>query len=293
MSDFLEWNDERFDSVFLHEMIHIYFFHINSKEGHGRNFMAMAQKIGAKAGVKITKTEDISQMNISSDIKSKEFVVLLLKARGRDGYLVFSSSVFERVKDEIYSRVERYIQIDQLDEAVVVRSSMRELILATTTRKLPRSGLRWYLPRDDFNDRVFADPSTQVVKKLTKGGREVVDSKVGRVLNVLSGKLVSRLERRYPGSRWTLEGKQIDLGKGVFSEEIKVKGRSVVVKISGRWTDPDILDEATVMLVPDYTNKYMSQHDKYPTPATMEKLFDRAEREGLDIELFSGATVAV
>jgi hypothetical protein len=73
--------DEEIDKVLVHEMIHVNFMETrNFKAGHGIFFKSMALAVGAKLGMVVPLTHDISEMDIDLDnFSGKEAGIVLWK----------------------------------------------------------------------------------------------------------------------------------------------------------------------------------------------------------------------
>lgn len=88
MSDVFRRDDEKLDSVLLHEMCHGYVLAVlQSNDGHGWLFRSMVSKIEAKSGIKIGMKDDVRNEEISEDVKINEFVVIIVDKRD-SGYIL-------------------------------------------------------------------------------------------------------------------------------------------------------------------------------------------------------------
>ena len=107
LSTNLKLTRQEFDEVLIHEMIHVYFFHVGINAGHGPEFKVKASELSKKVGFKIPLTHAVQNSEVDEkSVKPKEHAFLLLIRSGKPPALAFfgppkaaelSTTVFDRM----------------------------------------------------------------------------------------------------------------------------------------------------------------------------------------------------
>lgn len=154
LSNFLVGAEDRLDALMLHEMIHVYVLGvlgINERPGgHGPNFQAMRKEIQSKTGIKIPVTEDITGLEVSPEVRTRPFGVVLAKRGGKLLMQMLNLNSFRRLKGEILSYM---LDNDYLFPwARLLITDERELLKHTEQRKF---GRRWSVIDRDLWEKLL------------------------------------------------------------------------------------------------------------------------------------------
>ncbi len=109
ISTLIEYEEDEFYGLFLHEMIHVYLFNkgILKTSGkdkiHGKEFMDKLKELEKKSKFKIPVTEDVTHKKISVKNKEKMFDILLIYDKNKNDYgiLVFKDGYLKDKKIEL------------------------------------------------------------------------------------------------------------------------------------------------------------------------------------------------
>lgn len=154
MSDFLEEEEEGFRAQFLHELVHVYVDFVaqfGDPNPHGHFFQHTCIEIGKKAGIQIPlKNDDITHKKVSSKIKAKTLLVVLIYLNGKQhGIQLFPKDKLDDVmyvykefpKEDWFKRKKVYLKL--------VMSNDKELMKYPVKRKVD-GGLGGYEVSDEY-----------------------------------------------------------------------------------------------------------------------------------------------
>jgi len=153
ISAYMKLDRERFEKIFLHEMIHIWQYAEQKNDGHGRLFKKESRRVSRLSGIKIPKTDDISDLEVSEHVSTRKFAVVLMRDGDKEGVMVFNLSIRSRYKDLI-----AFLKSISADDfwSVIVESRDRDLLKFSVNRKLPRRDLyAYYRPLPGMINRLM------------------------------------------------------------------------------------------------------------------------------------------
>lgn len=110
LSNYMERQIEDVIPTLIHEMIHVYIIHNKIKDkSHGPVFKSMARALGKQVGMEIPITSDITNMSVSSSIKTKTFFMVVFH-RGNSVYGVqlWNLDKMNTVKD-VYQSTQSFL----------------------------------------------------------------------------------------------------------------------------------------------------------------------------------------
>jgi tRNA-specific adenosine deaminase 1 len=144
ISDFLSMDEERFLGIMLHEMIHIWQWVNGHADHHGAFFKAKRQELSGKAPFTIPVSEDITGMQVSDEVATKAMVVIFMEfASGKDGFLIYTAQMYQRLRTKLQAYFERYINMGTMTKVVFVETTDKKFMKFTHSRQVPRR-LRYY-----------------------------------------------------------------------------------------------------------------------------------------------------
>ena len=285
ISMFMKMDKARFDAIMLHEMIHIWQFANGLNDGHGASFKTTREKISTRAGIDIPMTDEAEKLEVSEDIKTKNFVVVLAKASGTEKLMIFGqnvSSQYDRLQ-EILRSMAMYSLGDFWGG--VYESNDRELLKFPTMRKLPTTGsYSFYRPMPGLFDRIKSEG--KLISQVTSKTIQDMLDDMKRMIEQVGQAAMKSLEREYPGSEFKMT---------MDSTRYKVWATVSAVNGTGKLIAEARLGEVglgkiTVTLWDgerDLGELVMIR--KYPTPAEVEEYVRGEVKPGMAGKLFGVA----
>jgi len=277
ISDFLTLDENRFNQIMIHEMIHVWQAQYNireSKGNHGRQFITKARELGPKVGLKIPLTEDISDLEASDAVQSKDFIVVLISgAKDKDGHMIFTESNWNSKKAKFEADLKKLSSMYGI-KFEVVKSNDRGLLKATVKKQVMGRGGRvsWSVSKPGFHDTMKSggEKMEEIKEKVWD------DSKAKKFLLGLGGFLDRALEKRFADSTFTTQMKSTtDKGHEVVMVLIKSTTGPGIIVISAAFKGGETSDVSS-FFIDDLGRQigiYQSR-DKYPTPQTLLKALD-------------------
>jgi hypothetical protein len=285
ISDFLQMDEQRFDAILIHEMIHVWQGANGIREGsggHGREFHRMAKALGSKAGFTIPLTEDISDMSVNDNIKSKEFVVVLFEGRGNPGHQLFNVSNWNRNKAQFTNDLQRIARMYNR-EFTVVLSSDRELMKMRTKNGVlgKRGNMSWSVSDAGFAKRIESEG--RVLAKIKE--KKFDASKPSKMLMGIGRYVATKLEDRYPSVDFKPEVEVAKLGeKDVVIMTVKSNRGRGELAIRAFFGETEI-PRVTVHFKTQMNEMLWDRAGKYPTPkAVIDALDSKIKRSEQEAE---------
>jgi hypothetical protein len=285
ISDFLQMDEQRFDAILIHEMIHVWQGANGIREGsggHGREFHRMAKALGSKAGFTIPLTEDISDMSVNDNIKSKEFVVVLFEGRGNPGHQLFNVSNWNRNKAQFTNDLQMIARMYNR-EFTVVLSSDRELMKMRTKNGVlgKRGNMSWSVSDAGFAKRIESEG--RVLAKIKE--KKFDASKPSKMLMGIGRYVATKLEDRYPSVDFKPEVEVAKLGeKDVVIMTVKSNRGRGELAIRAFFGETEI-PRVTVHFKTQMNEMLWDRAGKYPTPkAVIDALDSKIKRSEQEAE---------
>lgn len=157
---FISKDDNRIKSILLHEMVHILDFITNGirKDHHDQWFMNKIKEISDKTGIQVTRYDDREGLEVSDEIKAKEYDVLITKTFDLDNNVTYRMATFKKNlleinKEKIKEYVKFYVtKYDIVYE--VYRSSYRPLMKYSTNNVVNRLKVNqaYNITKELYND---------------------------------------------------------------------------------------------------------------------------------------------
>jgi|GEM_PF-3051395 len=303
ISDYLTMDEQRFDEIMIHEMIHVWQGHENIWErqrgGHGPRFVEKARELSQKVGFKITLTEDISDLDASDAVSTKDFIVVFLERGSTKGWMLFTYRNWQRkgyqFKEEMQSLAKRGYSFE------VIQSNDRQLLKLPTKNLIvgKRGRVSWYRLKSGFYNEIISggkklyDIDDKPVKLENSNSVEFDDSNPRRMLAGISKYLMRKLGKRFPSSRFGYEVKT----------QRKVRGHDIVtatvtannrdrgkIMIRATFKNEQLLRVASYAGNRDWNSLIWSSNTKYPTPQALLNGLDKVMPKE-DQEDIMGATL--
>jgi len=272
LSVYMKMDRARFDAIMLHEMIHIWQFVNHLNDGHGSHFLSMRRTVSAKSGVDILMTEEIETQEVSEDIQSKTFVVVLVSSGGTEKMMILSLSA--KADYDKLQEVMRSMATYSVGEfwSGIYESEDRELLKFPVMRKLPTTGsYRYYKPVPGMFERIKSEG--KLIAQVTSKTIRDMTADVSRMIGAIARFTVKRLEKDYIGSEFSIEEgneryKVWTVVKSVRgSGSINIEGKAGYNGLSsvtvGLWNGTNQIDTVSTV-------------HKYPTPAMIDEFVDKA-----------------
>jgi hypothetical protein len=134
ISNYFKREEEEIKAILIHEMIHLFHFtqgfFLSDKSSHGHHFDAMLKHAEKVTGLKIPKTDQPKDTELSDRHKGKKLEVILLHRKGMETWsiAVYSQGTFlkdsERLKEDMQGISDRNdvpIEIFESDIAEIFR----------------------------------------------------------------------------------------------------------------------------------------------------------------------------
>jgi hypothetical protein len=111
LSKLFKRSNEVFDSILIHEMIHVYFFSISDfKEQHGPKFKALADRFSRQLGFQIPLTDNMKDAQAIIGAPKPTCVILITKPNKTYSYSVMNQNVWNKFSDELKSDAARWLK---------------------------------------------------------------------------------------------------------------------------------------------------------------------------------------
>lgn len=277
ISDYLTLDENRFNQIMIHEMIHVWQAVHNIDEpkgGHGRTFVQKAREIGSKVGLKIPLTEDITNLEVSDAVATKDFMVVLIDNKGSKGHMVFTMSNWNSNNAKFEADLERASKMYRM-EFTIVKSNDRGLLKARHKKHVlgKRGRISWNRSSPGFHEKIMGEGKTEEVVK----EKETDYSKHRSLMLGIGNFLEKALEKKYGTDFKTSVNTRSDSATGrdfitVVCDALAGNG-SIVIK--GMFLVGE-LEGITVFWVSASRQEAIIRGRKYPTP---RKIMDAIERQ--------------
>jgi len=143
ISTFWDLDEDSFNGIFVHEMIHIYLYSkgiaytSGNDRGHGTEFIQKLKELQKKVSFTIPETE-VMDVRMSQDLQQKMFDIVLVDKPGWIGVVVFNGGYFDKGLDEVKQYYERVNAYTKHNELLLVRSDHPSLLQYRINRKMKR-----------------------------------------------------------------------------------------------------------------------------------------------------------
>ena len=154
-----ERTEDRFRAMFLHEMIHIYFYVIGEyDEDHGSKFMTKRKELMAATGLDIPITDTFDPSGDTSEFHATPVgVITITRPGGRVSFAILRAQAVKDSLDEIFERMS-YWKDAHVRVYITNSRPILELSIAMKTQRSYSSKTKFYYIKDaamiisDLND---------------------------------------------------------------------------------------------------------------------------------------------
>ncbi len=117
LSKLFKRSDEAFDSILVHEMIHIYFYMNNQfKENHGPGFQSMARQFSQKLGFDVPLTDNMKDAQMVGNTSQPVCVVLLKTPDNRTVFSIVSYNAWNKFSEEYKIQAQTWLKVKRAVE---------------------------------------------------------------------------------------------------------------------------------------------------------------------------------
>jgi hypothetical protein len=107
ISNYFKRDEDEMRGIFLHELIHLYFYNLgrfeSDAQAHGKEFQDKIKELQPLVNFKIPLNDEVKQTELSDRFKGKRTDCILMKREGADYYSVacYSSGTLEKRMEEL------------------------------------------------------------------------------------------------------------------------------------------------------------------------------------------------